>query len=526
MNNLLEQAKRWWDERSFGQKFSLLFLIVALVGILTYLFALSNQPDWDVLYDDLASTDAAAVASHLKDAGIVYRVTNGGKTILVSKGLVEETRLGVAEKDIIQQDDVGLEELSKMPIGLTENQQKLMRQRMLQGELVRTITKIKGVKDARVTIAEPERSIFASDDEVPSASVMLILDPGVKVREEQIKAIKNLVSHAIARLEPENVFVSDQNGKALSEEVTSSTSSIGDLRHLYEQDIEKKVKDVLTKLVGNDNVTVAVTAEMNFDRTTSKIERYIPTTQTEAGAASGVLVSEQVMGEKYSGQDSKAPGGTPGTASNITNPSYVTNAAGAGAKSSDYDKNSTTKNYEVSKEIKDILYAPGELERLTVAVAVNKVLTSKEQQTIEKLVNTAAGADMARGDIITVTGMSFASMEDLEEKTAALQKQAQVDYYLTLFEKFAPYLLIIVFGGAALFIFSSLLKRTATVEQFAEEEPLYDYPDTPDLLEAASIPVIEAKLDPEIERMRSEINAFVMNDPAEAARLLLTYIKE
>ena len=62
------------------------------------------------------------------------------------------------------------------------------------------------------------------------------------------------------------------------------------------------------------------------------------------------MISEQINGEKYTGQDGKTPGGVPGTASNITNPTYVANQPGAAGKSSDYNKNSTIKNFEVSKE--------------------------------------------------------------------------------------------------------------------------------------------------------------------------------
>lgn len=527
MNRTFDQAKKWWDERSFGQKFSIMFLTVALIAVLTYLFAVSSQPEWEVLYDDLSPADSSALATHLKDAGVLYRLTNSGKTVLVPKGVVDETRLEVAESDIIKDSVVGLEELSKIPLGVNNEQQAMWKQRIQQGELARTITTIKGVKNAKVNIAEPERSIFVSQDEKPTASVMLTLEPGIKVSQEQVKAIKNLVSHSIARLIPENVFVSDQFGKALSDDVSESGSTIDDLQNDNESKLQKKISDVLKPLVGEGNVTVRVTADMNFDRTTSKIERYIPTTQSVDGNASGVLVSEQTSGEKYTGQDGKAPGGVPGTTTNINNPSYAASTGAAGNKSSDYNKNAITKNYEVSKETKDIVYAPGDIERMSIAVSINKLLTSKEQTIIENLVKNAAGFDDARGDTVTIAGLAFAGTEEAEAKQAELEKENAIISYLSLAKEFLPYLLILVFGGLTMGIFWSFLKRPVEAEEYTEpEEPAFDFPDAPDLLEAASIPIIEAKLDPEIERMRSEINSFVMNDPAEAARLLMTFIKE
>ena len=166
-------------------------------------------------------------------------------------------------------------------------------------------------------------------------------------------------------LTPENVFVSDQNGIALSDDVQNSGSTLDELKANYEKKIAQKVKKVLTKIAGNDNVTVAVTAEMNFDKTTATIERFIPTAQSTDGTAQGVLVSEQILGEKYSGQDGKGPGGVPGTTSNITNPTYVATNAGGAGKTSDYNKQSTIKNFEVSKEVKKITYASGYFNKLS-----------------------------------------------------------------------------------------------------------------------------------------------------------------
>ena len=523
----MEQIKNWWIERSFGQKFSLLFLVIALVGVMTYLFAVSTQPDWEVLHDKLSPADASAVAAHLKSNGILYKITNGGQTVLVPRKVVDQARLEIAREDIITHEEVGYEGIHDIPLGLTETFQKLSRQRMLQGEIVRSIKKIRGVESASILVAEPERSIFTSQDELPSASVMLVLDPGVKIKQEQIKAIKNLVSHAVPRLSYERVFVSDQNGKVLSEKITDSSSSIDELRSLYEDKIEQKVHEVLINVVGKGNIKVAATAEINFDRTTAKIERYIPTGQASDGTAAGVLISEQILDEKYEGKDGKGPGGIPGATTNINDPSYVA-ADGDGAnKSSDYNKNSTVKNFEVSKEIKDIVYAPGQVQRLSIAVAVNKVLTNQERLAIEDLVKSAAGIDMARGDIVTVHGMAFAGLKELKQQEELMQKEMEMNQYMSLIDKIAPYALILLFGGVTLSILWSLIKRPVEVEAYEEiAEPEFDFPEAPEILEAASIPIVEAKLDPEIERMRNEINQFVMNDPGEAARLLLSYIKD
>ena len=234
MNILLEHAQKWWEERSFGQRFSLIFLTVALVAVVTYMFSMGTQPDWDVLFDNVSTSDAAAVADHLKENGVLYKLTNGGATILVPKEVLNEMRLEIAEQDL-NKDEIGYEKLTEIPISVNQAQQAMWKQRIIQGELARTLKIIKGVKKARVTIAEPERTIFAANDEEPTASVMLTLNPGAKIKQDQIKAIKNLVSHSVPRLKPDQVFVTDQNGISLSDDISQSGSNIDDLKSSQEK---------------------------------------------------------------------------------------------------------------------------------------------------------------------------------------------------------------------------------------------------------------------------------------------------
>ncbi len=50
---------------------------------------------------------------------------------------------------------------------------------------------------------------------MPTASVMLILDPGYKLKSVASESYKNLVAYAIPRLTPDKVFITDQNGNSL-----------------------------------------------------------------------------------------------------------------------------------------------------------------------------------------------------------------------------------------------------------------------------------------------------------------------
>ena len=67
--------------------------------------------------------------------------------------------------DLIQDREHGFELLDDLQLGSTDFKNQLTKQRIFQGELIRSIERINGVAKARVQIAEPERSVFADKDE-------------------------------------------------------------------------------------------------------------------------------------------------------------------------------------------------------------------------------------------------------------------------------------------------------------------------------------------------------------------------
>lgn len=514
---MLSDIKKIWQALGVPQKIAIIALLLVSGVIISYFVTKSTEPNWGVLYSDLSGTDSAAVIENLKKAGYAYKLSDDGKSILVPSDQKDDLRLMIAENDVIKDSNPGFELLDKMQLGATDFQNKLTKQRIFQDELTRTIERIRGVKKARVQLADPERSIFSDKDEVPSASVMLILEPGFTIKPDQVKAIKNLVAYGVPRLTPDKVFITDQNGTPLSDDINGNSNDINDFRSNYEKNITKKVSDVIEKLVGNNNFSVQVSATMNFDSAKATIEQYIPSTP-DKNNPEGIVNSQQTESETYDNAN-KAPNGLPKDIA----------AQNANSKSTNYQKSKTTKNFNVSKEIKQIVYAPGTVQRMTIAVALNKVLTTKEKDELKNLIISASGADETRGDIINITGMQFADDQNSASAKAMqeINKDSRIQFWIN---NIAPLAVVLILGLAALFVINSFIKRSGSVEeQVYEGDHYYDEPETEEeqgLLEAASIPALEAKLEPELERMRSDLNNMILSDPGEAARLILSFIKE
>jgi flagellar M-ring protein FliF len=526
----LTKVQSTWNNLSFNQKIVLGTLAIASVFIIGFFYT-HSQEDYDVMLSNLEEADAAAVIHNLKEQGVPYKLSEGGTTVLVPRSKKEELRLGVFQDDLIKSDKtVGYGELKSLPFGMTDWQEKKYDQKIISDEVVNTLEKINGIKKARVILAQGQDSLFSSEKQEPTASVMLIVEPGLRLKPEQVKTVKALVAHSVPGLKPENVALSDSMGNELSDEITSAQGATGNsegdnLRTTYEKQKAKDILEMLTAVVGPNNAVVKVSAVMNFDRTESKIKRFIPTGGTDENPV-GIPVSVQQHIETYDGKGKakKAEEGQPGVASNV--PTYSTDEVkeDEGEAGSKYQDQHNVTNYEISSEEKTIVHAPGTVEKMSIAVVVNKVLTESQTKELTQLVSSASGLDAARGDTVTVSGLQFSpELQEQNRQSLDILKQSNQQELIVSLAQLAG---IFILGLAALFIFYKLIHRPVQGEIMEEEEYAALPEDTEPLLGASAIPVLEAKLDPEIEQMRDALNNMVNKDPTEAARVLVTYMKD
>ena len=518
----LDDMAKLWNGLEIGQKLGIIILGAVTLIAVSFFVMKSMEPNWTVLYSDLSTQDAAAVSESLKKSGYPYKLSADKKSVLVPQEMQDDLRIFVAENDLIQDSSPGFELLDDMQLGSTDFKNKLTKQRIYQGELTRSIERMSGIRKARVQIADPERSVFSERDEAPTASVMLILEPGYKLKTSQVKAIKNLVAYAIPRLTPDRVFLTDQSGNNLSDEMEKNSNDIESYKTNYENQTAKKIQSVLDKIVGPDNSSVQVSADIDFNSTRSTIESYLPVGDSQQG----VMTSSQTETENYENPNPNGPGVTTGT----NNPPPQPNAAGQ-PKNLNYQKQKTAATYSVSKEVKQIIYAPGSVKRMTIAVAVNKILTNEEKDELQKLVVSASGADLNRGDISNITSLEFSAKDETAaaatEETKAIQKERTQEIVVN---KLVPMFVILVLGLVALFVFRSLFGKTTDTsdnwdEQYQEQQQTIT-DNLIDKFEVESLPQIEAKLNPELDKLKTDLTDTIMADPSEAAKILISYIKD
>ena len=571
---IIEDIKKLWEKLDINQKFSIAALLLAMFVVGVFFIFKATEPNWAGLYSDLSKDDVAAITESLKKSGYAYKLSDDKTTILVRNQDKEDLKMFVAENDLIKDTSGGFELLDDLQLGSTDFKNKLTKQRIFQGELTRSIEKIRGVSKARVQLAEPERSIFSDQDEVPSASVVLILEPGVKLKPSQILAIKNLVAYSVPRLTNDKVFITDQFGNVLSEDVSKNSSDMQSYRTNFEKEAAKKIQDTLETIMGKDNVSVQVSTVMDFNQTRSTIESYIPNKDSN----SGVVLSSQGEKEVYSNpqqlpsnqkegeqnqnnaQNQTQQVQTPQTLdeqaqaqlaqdANVAqaplnetpNKTVNFNANATGNNSDDvrklsYEKEKQATTYAVTKEIKQVVYAPGSVTRMSVAVAVNKILTDAEKEEIKSLVVAAAGMDLARGDVVNVSSLKFTGIDNSEEikEDKMRQREFIMEVLTFIFKNVSPVLIVLLISLLAFHNFGSIFRPVKQKEEeipIEEEEvplPTFDpylvlqqnKTDTDDFFKQ------DIQYASALDKKKSDIINTILGDPEEAARILTSYIKE
>ncbi len=91
-----------------------------------------------------------------------------------------------------------------------------------------------------------------------------------------------------------------------------------------------------------------------------------------------------------------------GTRANI--PTYQ--AAGGGGGASNYEKSSTQTKYNVDRTVTDSVRAPGRVNRLDVALVLDRSLAPQRAE-LEKAIAAAAGIQPERGDTIATSQLAF-----------------------------------------------------------------------------------------------------------------------
>ena len=242
---------------------------------------------------------------------------------------------------------------------------------------------------------------------------MVATGTGKKLNAEQVQAVVWLVAKSVDGLEADQVTLVSSTGQVLSAAGQSDLAA-GDARAKQTSEFETRMNSALQRMLdqalGAGHAVVQVTADLDFDSTSTTTQKYVADPSTPP-------LSEQHGTEKYTGTGS----GTGG----VLGPDNILVPGGTGGSGS-YDKSTDTRNNAVGMVTETRKSAPGAVKRLAVAVLVDSaVAKDTDVAQLQQLVTSAAGLDTARGDTVAVSALKFddsaavAARKALAEEAAA-----------------------------------------------------------------------------------------------------------
>jgi flagellar M-ring protein FliF len=463
-NYAVARYKQAWQRLSSGftpgQKAVTAIAVISLIAGVVALSSMMSSTSYQPLFSGLQPASAAAIVSQLQSSKVPYRLTDGGSTILVPASQVDQERLALAAAGLPQAGSgAGLSILDKEGITTSQFTQQADYQRAIQDELASTIESIQGVASSQVEVVMPSQSAFAlGNTQLPSASVMVDLQPGASLTQGQVSAIAHLVASAVPGLNAGNVTVADDNGDLLyGPGAPSSEPQTSAAAESFDSAEEASLQSMLDQVVGPGNATVRVSAVIDTATTKTSLQG-VQLGKSGAPVAAPTQVSSTK--ETFSGSGA-ALGGVLGT--NTVSP--------VGGGKTTYSKASTQQEYETGVLDTTTEQPPGQLKSESVSVVLSSLPKGATLAGIRQAVAAAAG--LTKADTLSVVVVPFSKA--LQGQAAAAAKAsaaAKAAAQLYSLVKVAAVVLVIAIALAILWRKSR--KRTAHQPELISPAPVVE----------------------------------------------------
>ena len=380
-----------------------------------------QEPNYQPLMNNIKPQDLEEVTRVLSLNGYNFKIDHRTGMLLVEANKIYGARMKLARTGTSSEQTLGYEILDKeQALGTSQFMESTRFKRGLEGELARSIASFNNIRNARVHLAIPKRSVFVRDSRQPSASVLVETSSARPITREQVDSIVNLVAGSVPEMNKSQVTVVDQNGNLLSKNDESELDKMVSKEFEYSRKMEEvlnnRITSLLSPIMGADRFRSEVSADIDFTQTESTEELFNPDAQ--------VLRSEQTLDEQ---KQLMADGGIPGALANqppgnAQVPEQAGAAAGQEGAVPTNIRTQKTRNYEVDRTISYTRQQQGRLKRLTVAVAIDDIRninpntgevtftpwSEAELERLTLLVRNAVGYSAARGDSVNVINTPFA----------------------------------------------------------------------------------------------------------------------
>ena len=511
-SNVLSNAMKFTSQPSVQRALPVIIASAAIIiGLIV--FAYLQQPARTTLYASLPDSEKSKVLEALINSGVDATIDGATGQVTVPVNDFHRSKISLASQGLPASNPDGYDGLNSIPMGSSKSVELMRLKQSQEVELAKSINAIDTILSARVHLAIPEKSVFARNQQPPTASVFIQLANGRVLGAQQVLAIIHLVSSSIPNMSKDDVTVIDQNGNLLSKSVDDPDSQLSDnhLQHRMrlESIYRSRILQILTPMVGPGNVTAQVNIDVDFTRNEITEEVVDPNATAIRSEQSSQDLSTDVQAKGVPGAVANTP---PTQAQLQTTPGSAMNQGQLRRSSS-----TEVKNYEVSKRISTTLKPSALITKINASVLlrdgttidpetgleVPEPLSPEMIARVERLVNDAIGMDPERGDTLTVQSAPFVS---------TLEGVSNQWHEIPLIKDLAKQIItILILGIIALGVIRPLLSRVLVpIGVGAPGEVITDMVDEVNIdevevQEGESLEDIKAKLKPKKQAISAEM---------------------
>jgi len=447
-------------------------LLATLVAATIVLILWTSAKNYVPLYGNQESYDKANILEILDTEEITFRIDTDSGNILVPQEKLADARITLAARGIKASMPEGMENISdKVSMGTSQFIESMQYQHALEGELARTIINMQGVRNARIHLAVPKRSLFVGrTEQKTAASVMVDLAPGHELKPGQVEAIIALVIGSVPGLEPKSVSVVDQRGELLSGDLFDNTP-VGketDKKLAFTQKVERNIEQrasiMLLPILGENNFRIQVSTDVDFSVVEETKELVDPL---------NVLKQEFVKSDTTLDQFAA---GIPGS---LANEPPVPNVQAEGEDNErTSERSESNRQFENGRSVTHTQFEVGRVKSMSLSVLINEGAsledagwTDERLASLGEMVKKATGYNEARGDQFNITSFAF-----VQEKVLAPGEGLEW-WQMPEFREYARYIfgtlisiLLILFGVRPLV--NHLIKGKSASELAASTQDL------------------------------------------------------
>ncbi|WP_059172711.1 flagellar basal-body MS-ring/collar protein FliF [Bacillus sp. FJAT-27445] len=374
MNQQLLQFKQkyqgYWNSTGKKQKYLFIGSFIGIFAVLSLTIYFLTRTDYVPLYsNEMSQKEIGDIKAVLDKEGFSnYKLDSTGTRIMVPRENAPDLQVSMAAKGLPKTGSISFFDMTKdLQFGATDRQLDAMEREALQSEVADLLRHVEGVKNAAVVISTPQESLFIKEDKkAASASVVVEMEPGYQLEQQQVQVLYHLVSKSVPNLPKENIVMTDQDGRGLnvqdeSTKVLDNYEMQRKIQKDIESDIQSSLQQMLGTIIGQNKVLIQTYVRLNFDQVKTNETLVQPANDA---SKEGIAISVEEISKKYNGKD--AMPATTGTGETDI-PGYASPGDGQENSSEELEKRV---NYEVNRISNEIVQSPYKIEDITINVGV------------------------------------------------------------------------------------------------------------------------------------------------------------